>query len=76
MLQCVAVRCNVLQFTPNKFCHDALVSLVKCSVLQCVVVCCSALQCVVVCCSALQSIPNKLWYDAFEDVFILRVACM
>jgi len=46
-LQCVAVYSKQVL----SWCS---VSIVKCSVLQCVAVCCSVLQCVAVCCSALQ----------------------
>jgi len=70
MLQCVAVRCSVLQCVAA---YDAMTGVaahsvsaggvlqcvaVCCSVLfmlQCVAVRCSVLQCVAVCCSVLQS---------------------
>jgi len=44
VLQCVAVRFDVLQSQVRG--HTC-----ECSVLQCVAVCCSALQCVSMCCS-------------------------
>jgi len=47
VLQCVAECCRVLSFA---MCHSVLLkcSAVCCSVLQCVAVCCSVLQCVAV----------------------------
>jgi len=64
VLQCVAVRCSVLQcvavFTATSIIQNlevwcgflfCLCVAVCCSVLQCVAMCCSALQCVAVCCS-------------------------
>jgi len=57
VLQCVAVRCSVLQwdvswiYCPPRCTSVAPVVAVCCTVLQCVAVCCSVLQCVAVCCS-------------------------
>jgi len=61
VLQCGAVCCSVLQYdlAPN-------LSIVCCSVLQCVAVCCSVLQCVAVCCSVLQ-------YDLAPNLSIVCV---
>ena len=60
VLQCVAVRCSVLQmkFTHmNVQCQEDVKRIfvfpAYCSVLQCVAVCCSVLQCAAVCCSVL-----------------------
>jgi len=57
VVQCVAVRCTVLQWISKRtirIVHERTGKYVCCSVLQCVAVCCSALQCVAVCCSVLQ----------------------
>ena len=71
MLQCVAVRCSVLQCVlqcvavwaavSSASLHLGFVYLLPllhlcCSVLQCVAVCCSVSQCVAVCCSVLQCV--------------------
>ena len=68
VLQCVAVRCSVLQWgcmgrefvsRPSYVCvreRRGLCVCVCCSVLQCVAVCCSVLYCVAVCCSVLQRV--------------------
>jgi len=58
VLQCVAVRCSVLQCVqcvPVR-CSVLQCVAVSCSVLQCVAVCCSVLQCVAVCCGVLQCV--------------------
>ena len=59
MLQCVAVRCSVLQCVvrcsralPRGLSHTH--TAMCCSVLQCGAVCCSVLQCVAACCSKMQ----------------------
>ena len=55
MLQCVAVRCSVLQRAV--VCCRVLQSVaVCCSVLHRVAICCNVLQCVAVCCNALQCV--------------------
>jgi len=65
VLQCVAVRCGVLQYVAAALSYSdpadahplrrvAMSHAVCCSVLQCAAVCCSVLQCVAVCCSVLQ----------------------
>jgi len=66
VLQCVAVRCSVLQCVAHIYCPHAqkVLSLLRvavcCSILQCVAVqciaCCSALQIVAVRCSVLQCV--------------------
>ena len=63
MLQCVAVRCSVLQCgnlsetaVLGLQCCVAKRHVSCCSVLQYVAVCRSELQCVVVCCSELQCV--------------------
>ena len=67
VLQCVTVRCNVLQrvAVPLETCQGAysiclyslrLLTQLCCSVVQCGAVCCSALQCVAVCFSVLQCV--------------------
>jgi len=56
VLQCVAVRCRVVQCVAVQESQGIRMAnrrLVCCSVLQCVAVCCSVLQCVAVCCSVL-----------------------
>jgi len=66
-MQCVAVRCSVLQRVAvnytgkcNIICYSALQSVaVRYSALQCVAVRCSALQCVAVCCSVLQCVAVR-----------------
>ena len=65
MLQCVAVRCSVLQCVAvccrgRGSSGDTVSYCVSCSVLQCVAVCCSLLQSVAVCCSLLQW-EGKQW---------------
>jgi len=53
LLQCVAVRCSVLQYVTVWFEVDLMCC---CSVLQCVAVCRSVLQRVTVGCSVLQRV--------------------
>jgi len=55
VLQCIAVRCSVLQLIKSKADTTAK-ALVCCRVLQCVALCCIVLQCAAVCCSVLQCV--------------------
>ena len=66
MLQCVAMRCSVLQRVVNFVSAPRANGIwicvfvaVFCNVLQCVAVCCSALPCVAVGCSALQCVAVR-----------------
>ena len=61
VLQCVAVRCNMLQWDavsysvlPRTSSVSNLCVVACCSALQCVTACYSVLQCVAACCSVLQ----------------------
>jgi len=58
VLQCVAVRCNVLLCVAMCCCALQCVA-VRCNVLQRVAVRCSAVQCVAMCCSALQCVAVR-----------------
>jgi len=53
VLQCVAVRCRVLQS------FQSLSSQIVLALLQCVAVCCRVLQCVAVCCRVLQCVAES-----------------
>ena len=82
-VQCVAVRCNVLQCTAvcdRQIDHKLFVrpqsglmqcDAVRCSALQCVAVRCSALQCVAVWGSALQCVAVR--DSVMQCVAVLRV---
>ena len=73
VLQCVAVRCSLLQrvavccisSTPRLHPRCHLLQSIE-QIEQCVAVCCSVLQCVAVCCSVLQSIEQIELKSAFE----------
>jgi len=64
VVQCVAVCHVALTTTPQDHTHSPrtlplaplFMSIIPCSMLQCVAVCCSVLQCVAVCCSVLQCV--------------------
>ena len=80
VLQCVAVRCSVLQCCNVLQCvavccrgvcvFDVDDMIYSCSVLQCVAMCCRVLQCVAFCCSELQRVAvlQKVCVNDVQDV--------
>ena len=80
VLQCVAVRCSVLDLEIAVVPYEVLgtdvlqCAAMYCSVLQCIAVCCSVLQCAAVCCSVLQCVAEccSVWQCIAVHCSVLR----